>query len=182
MPGQFQAEARRLGMDAMAAADGQRMLVFKGPFLQGGEHVVEVGQQQIRRLGQLHREAGVEHVRGGEPLMDEAAFRPDALGEPGQEGDHVVPGLALDLVDPLDVRRADGRQFGVAALANHRSRLGRDGADRRHRLAGEGLDFKPDPVAVFGRPDGGGLGAGIAGDHGGAPWAKTGSRNLPDRR
>ncbi len=55
----------------------------------------------------LHRQAGVQHVGAGHALVDEAAVRPDRLGEPGEEGDHVMAGLALDRVDPLDVGRAD---------------------------------------------------------------------------
>ena len=55
--------------------------------------------------GKLHREAGVEHVRGGHALMHEARVGADELGEMGQEGDDVVLGHALDLVDARDVER-----------------------------------------------------------------------------
>ena len=41
----------------------------------------------------------------------------------------------------------------------------RDHADLGHRLAGVSLDLEPDAKARLGRPDGGHLGAGIAGDH-----------------
>ena len=46
--------------------------------------------------------------------MDEARLGPDMLGEVGEEGDDVVLGLALDLVDARDLE--------LAALAH---RLGR---------------------------------------------------------
>jgi hypothetical protein len=52
---------------------------------------------------QLHVEAGVEHVRRGHALVHEAGIRPDDLGEMGQEGDDVVLGFPLDLVDAVDV-------------------------------------------------------------------------------
>ena len=76
---------------------------------------VEVGEQQVGRLRQLHREAGVEHVRRGHALVDEARLRPDMLGEVGQEGDDVVLGLALDLVDALDLELALRAQTALAA-------------------------------------------------------------------
>ncbi len=38
--------------------------------------------------------------------MHEARLGADMLGEVGQEGDHVVMGLALDLVDALDLEGA----------------------------------------------------------------------------
>ena len=38
--------------------------------------------------------------------MQKARFGADMLGEIGQKGDHVVTGLALDLVDALDLEGA----------------------------------------------------------------------------
>ena len=67
---------------------------------------VEVGQQDVGSLFQLHRKAGVEHIARGHALMDEARLGADMLGEVGQKGDHVVTGLALDLVDALDLESA----------------------------------------------------------------------------
>ncbi len=104
--GELQAEGGGLGMDAVAAADGERVLVLEGAALQRGEQPVEIGQQDVARLLQLHGEAGVEHVRRGHALMQEAGLGPDMLGEIGQEGDDVVLGLALDLVDARDVELA----------------------------------------------------------------------------
>ena len=106
MPGELQAEGRRLGVDAVAAADGRREFVLEGAPLQRRQQRVEIGQQQVGRLFQLHREAGVEHVARSHPLMDETRFGADMLGEVGQERDHVVMGLALDLVDAFDLEGA----------------------------------------------------------------------------
>ena len=110
--GELEPEGRRLGMDAVAAADGQGVFVLEGAGLQRGQHRIDIRQQQVRRLRQLHRQAGIEHVGTGHAQMDEAAVRPDRLGQPGQEGDHVVAGLALDRVDPLDVGGVDGGELG----------------------------------------------------------------------
>ena len=93
-------------MDAVAAADAERVLVLEGAALQDGEQRIEVGEQDVGGLLQLHREAGVEHVARGHALMDEARLGPDMLGEVGEEGDHVVRGLALDLVDARDLEGA----------------------------------------------------------------------------
>ncbi len=43
--GKGQAHGCRLGMDAMAAADAHRVLVFEGAGLQRGEYAVHVGEQ-----------------------------------------------------------------------------------------------------------------------------------------
>ncbi len=79
------------------------------------------------------------------------------LGEVGQKGDHVVVGLALDLVDALDLEGA--------ALPHRARRTLRDDAERRLRVAGMGLDLEPDAEPVFRRPDPGHLGAAVARDH-----------------
>ena len=110
MAGELQAEGGRLGMDAVAAADGERALVLEGAALQRLQHRVEIGEQEVRRLRQLHRQAGVEHVGGGHALMEEARLGPDMLGEVGEEGDDVVLGLALDRVDARDLVFALGAQ------------------------------------------------------------------------
>src|SRR3712207_8338071 len=58
-----------------------RSLVLPGAALQGGQQRVEVGEQQVGGAAELHRQAGVEHVGGGHPLVDVAGQRPDLLGE-----------------------------------------------------------------------------------------------------
>ena len=98
-------------MDAVAAADGRGQLVLEGAPLQRRQHQVDVLEQQVGGPGQLHGEAGVEHVGGGHALVQEARLGADDLGDMGQEGDDVVLGLALDLVDPRDVEN------GVAGLS-----------------------------------------------------------------
>ena len=165
MPGQFEPERGRLGMDAVAAADGEGELVLERPRLQCRHHRVEIRQQQLGRLGELHRQAGVQHVGAGHSLMHEAAVRPDRIGQPGEEGDHVVTGFTLDLVDAVDVGRPDHFQGRPAPLADGASGGGGDQAVPRHALGGQRLDLEPDAVAILGRPDGVHLGSGITGNH-----------------
>ena len=78
-------------------------LVLEGAALERGEQRVDVGDQNVARAPELHGEAGVEHVRAGHALMHEARVGADEFGEMGEEGDHVVLGHPLDLVDPRDV-------------------------------------------------------------------------------
>src|SRR5690606_31716683 len=51
-----------LCMNAMAASDGDGVLVLESTFLERGEKAVQIGEQQVRSAHQLNREAGVENV------------------------------------------------------------------------------------------------------------------------
>ncbi len=122
--------------------------------------------QDVGGAGQLHAEAGVEHVRTGHALVDETRFGADMFGEVGEEGDDIVLGFALDLVDAGDLE--------LAAFPNCLGGIGGDDAERDQRVHGVRLDLEPDLEAGFGFPDGNHLGAGIAGDHAGAPLSGAG--------
>ena len=162
--GELEAEGGRLGVDSVRAADRRRHLVLEGAALERREQRVDVGDEDVARAPELHGEAGVEHVRAREAQMDEARVGADEFGEMGEEGDHVVLGHLLDLVDPRDVEPGL-RPF----LPDRLRRRFRDHADLGHRLGGVSLDLEPDAEARLGRPDGGHLGAGIARDHGATP-------------
>ena len=133
-------------------------LVLHRPALQDGKQPIEIGEQDVARLLQLHCQAGIEHVGRRHALMHEAGGRADMLGEIGEEGDHVVLGLALDLVD--------ARRIEAAELPDRRRRLLGDDAERGLGVAGMGLDLEPDAIAVGGLPDGRHLGPAVARDHG----------------
>ena len=135
-------------MDAVRAADGRRELVLERAALERGQQRVDIGDQEIGGAHELHVEAGVEHVRGGHALVHEARFRPDDLGQMGEEGDDVVLDLALDLVDARDV------ELRVLALVPDflRRRL-RDHAELGHGVGGMRLDLEPDAKARLRRPD-----------------------------
>ena len=70
-------------MDAVAAADGDGVLVLEGAALERGEQRVDVGEQDVGGAHELHVEAGVEHVGGGHALVHEARLRPDDLATDG---------------------------------------------------------------------------------------------------
>ena len=141
----------------MGAADAGGGLVFQGAGLERREEPLDIADQEIAGLGELDGKAGVEHVGRGHALVDEARLRPDVLGQIGQEGDHVVLGFALDLVDSFDLEGA--------ALPDRRCCLLRDHAEFSLRIAGMRLDLKPDPETVLGLPDPGHLGSAVARNH-----------------
>ncbi len=92
--------------------------------------------------------------------MHEARLRPDDLGEMGEERDHVMLDLALDLVDARDVERR------VPALGpDLRRRRLRHDAEFGHGVGGVRLDLEPDAKARLRRPDRRHFGPGIARDH-----------------
>ncbi len=154
---QFQPEGRRLGVDAVAAADRRRIPEFEGSAAQHGEQRVDIGDHQVGGARQLDAEAGVEDVGTRHPLVDEARRLADMFGKVGQEGDDVVLGLALDFVDAVDLE---------AALGPHRRRrLARDDAEFGERVHRVRFDLEPDAEAGFGLPDGDHRGTRIAGNH-----------------
>ena len=66
-------------------------------------------------LHHLHRQARVEHVGRRHTLMHKSRFFANMLGKLGGEGDDVVLGLALDLVDPCNA------SIGIRLVAVSRS-------------------------------------------------------------
>jgi hypothetical protein len=160
-------------VDAVGAADGRRHLVLEGAPLERRQHLVDVGDQEIGGAHQLHVEAGVEHVGRGHALVHEARLGADDLGEMGQEGDDVVLGLALDLVDAFDV---EGRVLGLGPdrprrlLGNH--------AELGHGVGGMGLDLEPDPETGLRLPDRSHFGAGVARNHAISPRASAAARRM----
>ena len=92
--------------------------------------------------------------------MHEARFGADDFRQMRQEGDDVVLGLALDLIDALDV---EGRVLGLGP-DGLRSVLGND-AQLRQCIGGMRLDLEPDLETRLRLPNGDHFGAGIAGNH-----------------
>ena len=172
--GKLEPERHRLGVDAVGAPDGRGHLVLEGTLFQRRQNLVDISDQQVRGAGELHVEAGVEHVGRGHALVDEACLGADDFGQMSQEGDDVVLGLALDLVDP---RHVEG---GIPGLAPDRLRgLLRDDAKFRLRISRMRFDVEPDLEASLGLPDGGHFRAGIAGDHRKLRTSRAGCEAVP---
>ena len=123
-------------------------LCSKRALLERRQQRVEVGEQQVGGAHQLHVEAGVEDVGGGEARVHEARLGADVLGQVGEEGDDVVLDLALDGVDAGDVELGLGALVpdGLGGALGDQAELGHGGGRVR-------LDLEPDAKARLGRPD-----------------------------
>ena len=92
--------------------------------------------------------------------MHKTAIGTDEFGKMREEGDHVVLGNGLDLVDTGGIELCGGTFFT--------DRIGcrlRNDSNGGKRVAGMGFDFELDAEAGFGRPDGDHFGPGITRDH-----------------
>src|SRR5208282_6247568 len=98
--------------------------------------------------------------------MQEAGIRADMLRQIGEEGDYVVSGLALDLVDACDLERT--------FLPDRARGTFRNDAGSGERIAGMRLDLEPDTEAVLRFPNGGHRGPAVARDHGAGPKSLSG--------
>src|SRR3546814_13561833 len=93
-------------MNAVAAADSGGQLVLKSAALDDVQQLVDIRKQYVRCAGELHGQAGVEHVGAGHALMHESGGVPTMLCHVGQESDDVVLDFRLSGVDALDLKRA----------------------------------------------------------------------------
>ena len=100
--GEAQAEGRRLGVDAVGAADAERVAVLERPLDQRVAVGAGAGQHDLARLAQLQRQRRVEHVGGGQAVVDPAPVLADRRGDDVDEGGDVVVGDPLALLDRLD--------------------------------------------------------------------------------
>ena len=91
-------------------------------------------------------------------MMHETGLGPHVFGEVGQEGNDVVLCFALNFLDSVDVK--------CTRFAHCLGRFAGDYAKFCLGIAGMTFNIEPYFVFVFGRPDGGHLGTGIAWDHG----------------
>ncbi len=170
---ELEPERHRLGMDAVAAADRRRQFVLVGTALEHRHQRLEILDEDLAGLLQLDRQAGVEHVRAGQALMEEARFGADLLGGPGQEGDDVMLHHRFDRIDARDV---DGRLCRPIFAHPGRRFLG-NRTELRHRVERVRLDLEPDAISVFRLPDRRHPGPRVAGNHRPALWAGKGARN-----
>jgi hypothetical protein len=145
---EFQSECRRLGMNAVRAADRGGEFILPCAAFERGLERVHVGNEQIGGTHELDVEASIQNVRRRHSLMYETRLRPDDFGEVGEEGDDVMLDLPLDLVD---VRGVELRR--VAFLPDRLRRLLRDQAELGHGVGGMGLDLEPDAKPRLRRPD-----------------------------
>lgn len=140
--------------------DANGVLVLERALFQRGQQLFEIRDQDVCGAHEADVERGVQHIRRGHALVHEARLIvADDLGQMREEGDHVMLGDGLDLVDAghveLDIFRfPDGLGIGAG---NH--------AQIGLRVAGMGLDLVPDTEFRLGRPYRDHFGAGITRNH-----------------
>ena len=155
--GEFQAKGRGFGMDAVAAAHANGVLVLHRPGFKRRQHAVHIGQQDIGGAAELNGQACIQNVGRSHTLVDEARRLADVLRHVGEEGNDVVLGFPFDFIDPFNLEGALVADGGHGVL--------RDDAQLRLCLASIGLDVEPDLKFGFGFPDGNHLGTGVTRDH-----------------
>ena len=137
--GEGQAHRRGFGMDAVAAADPDGVLVFVGATFQCVQNLVHVGQQDVGGADKLDIQGRVQNIAAGHALMHETCLvAADMFGQMGQEGDDVMLGHRFDLVDTGDV------EFDVLGTPDSIRIFARDHAQIGLSVAGMGLDLVPD--------------------------------------
>ena len=151
--GELEAEGRRLGVDAVRATDAERVRVLARPLAERRDQLAGAGEDDRPGGAELERQRRVEHVGGGEPVMDPAPGLAGRRGEHVDEGGDVVVGDLLALTDRLD-REGGGR-----------NRLELRGARALQLLGGCDLDLAPALHPRFVGPEGADLGARVTGDH-----------------
>ena len=159
--GELDPERGRLGVDPVRAPDAQRVDMLARRCGERLDEPPRFRQDELGDMSELEREAGVEHVARGQPVVDPATRRTGRGGQHVDERGGVVVGDLLALVDLIDCERR--RSDRVELVAGRAVELfGRGDLDQAHRLE----------VGVL-RPDLGERGAGVARDHQLRAYAET---------
>jgi hypothetical protein len=151
--GKLDPEGRRLGMDPVRPPRGQGADVLPRLVGQGLHDPARIRQDELGHAAQLESQSGVQHVAGGQTVVDPAPGGPGRGGEHVDEGGRVVVGDALALLDRLDGERG-GPDRVELLLGRAVELLARRDLDLAHGLE----------VGVVG-PDLGELGTRVARDH-----------------
>ena len=172
--GELETEGRRLCVDAVGAADRQRLAMLLGARHDGGEGAVDPREDQRAGIADLERERGVEDVRRRQAVVEPAPLLAEPLGDGVDERGDVVVGPRLDLRDALG-RRNDG------ARANRLDRLARHDAGLGPALQRGQLDLQPARQPRLVRPDRRHGRAGVARNHSSESTARPADRPAVSR-
>src|SRR6185503_5190663 len=144
-------------MNAVRPADHHRMLVPQCLPFQDRNHLFQVVEDEVKRLGHLQGQRSVDNIRRGQPHMKESMLRTDRFYKRFEKGDHIVLRHLLDPGDALYIDRG--------LLPNASRCAARDLSSSFERCAGGQLDCEPNFVLTFQLPDGFHLGTGITVNH-----------------
>ena len=103
--GELEPEGRGLRVHPVRAPDRDGVLVFHRTCDDRSERSLDTFEQERSGGLELERESGVEHVRGGQAVVEPAALGPELLRDRVDERREVVVGRALDLRNALRARR-----------------------------------------------------------------------------
>ena len=129
----------------MTAPDHGRKLVFDRPLGNGLTQRGEIVPKNAAGGVHLHRQGGVEQIRGGQTLVDPARGGTDMGCHFLQKGDHIVIGAFLDLPHFLNIKGGPGPDGG--------SILPWNGSQFGHAFAGQDFNFEPDFQFALLRPE-----------------------------
>jgi hypothetical protein len=115
---ELQPERRRLGVHRVGPTHHQRVRLGAGARDEHLHQLIGVTQQQLAGGAELQGERRVDHVRRREAVVEEPALRPDRFDDLGDEGDDVVIGGPLELLDPRHVHRGPRLDRGEGVLRN----------------------------------------------------------------
>ena len=156
-----EAERDRLGEDPVAPSDHRRLRRARA---RASASAARSLSQRASSLSAASRSRIASDVSSTSlevmPRWSQRASMPAELLDVREEGDDVVLGRALDLVDAGGV---EDELLGADAGGG----AGGDEARLLHRLTGGELDVEPDGKAAGGRPEISDVGGGVAGDHAG---------------
>jgi hypothetical protein len=139
----------------MSAADAERVAVLAGLCDERAHQLSGATHDHLARVAQLKRESGVEHIRGGEPVVQPASGLAHGRGCHVHERRHVVVRDPLALLHGFHVEARAAQRLDVAR---------RDHPAFRQHLAHGELHFQPGIELALLRPDPAHLGSGVAGN------------------
>ncbi len=145
----FQAEGNGLRMNPVGTADHDGILVFIGLALQDLQKLLQVLDQDIRRLLQQHRQGGIQDIGGRHSHVDEPTVLAHLFRHGGEKGNDIVLGRFFDFVNSRNVKPCLILDIFKCCLGNQ--------AQSRHRLTGKDFNIEPGLESVFRGPDGGHL-------------------------
>src|SRR5450631_3342804 len=98
----FESEGDGLGVNAVSAADHWSIFKLPGAAFENFGEALQVLRDYLRRLADEQGLRGIDHVVGGESVVEPAGVRADDFRYGGGESDDVVADLGFDLVDAFD--------------------------------------------------------------------------------
>src|SRR5436309_14009885 len=152
--GQLDSKSNRLGVHTVGAADHGRVFEFPGTAFQDLGELLKTRADDFRSLTNEQSLSGINHVVGGQSVMEPARFRAHDLSDSRRKSDNIMAHFGFDLIDPL--------QPEVRPLADSFGSLFRDPASFGQGFSGGDLNRQPGAKAVLIAPNAAHFRAGVA--------------------